>query len=68
VARKDMASNTLYVVQGHDHPWLLTPELNAADLSWVAGEPPAAVPRWPPRRATGRAMPRARWWRPKAMR
>jgi len=42
VARKDMASNTLYVVQGHDHPWLLKPELDAADLSWVAGEPPAA--------------------------
>ncbi|MEN7528504.1 tRNA 2-thiouridine(34) synthase MnmA [Cupriavidus sp. DL-D2] len=42
VARKDVAANTLYVVQGHDHPWLLTPELNAADLSWVAGEPPAA--------------------------
>ena len=42
VARKDMASNTLYVVQGHDHPWLLTSELNAADLSWVAGGPPAA--------------------------
>nr|WP_272871723.1 tRNA 2-thiouridine(34) synthase MnmA [Cupriavidus necator] len=42
VARKDMASNTLYVVQGHDHPWLLTPVLTASDLSWVAGEPPAA--------------------------
>jgi len=42
VARKDMAANTLYVVQGHDHPWLLTPVLEAADLSWVAGEPPAA--------------------------
>jgi len=42
VARKDMAANTLYVVQGHDHPWLLAPALNAADLSWVAGEPPAA--------------------------
>jgi tRNA-specific 2-thiouridylase len=42
VARKDMANNTLYVVQGHDHPWLLTPVLEAADLSWVAGEPPAA--------------------------
>ncbi|MFM2069632.1 MAG: hypothetical protein RLZZ584_4541, partial [Pseudomonadota bacterium] len=23
VARKDMASNTLYIVQGHEHPWLL---------------------------------------------
>ena len=42
VARKDMAANTLYVVQGHDHPWLLKPELDAADLSWVSGEPPAA--------------------------
>ncbi len=42
VARKDMASNTLYVVQGHEHPWLLTPTLDAADLSWVAGEGPAA--------------------------
>lgn len=42
VARKDMATNTLYVVQGHDHPWLLTPALHAEDLSWVAGEPPAA--------------------------
>ena len=42
VARKDMAANTLYVVQGHEHPWLLTTELAASDLSWVAGEPPAA--------------------------
>ncbi|CAG9176921.1 tRNA 2-thiouridine(34) synthase MnmA [Cupriavidus respiraculi] len=40
VARKDMAQNTLYVVQGHDHPWLLSSELRAADLSWVAGEAP----------------------------
>ena len=42
VARKDMASNTLYVVQGHDHPWLLSPALRASDLSWVAGHAPAA--------------------------
>jgi tRNA-specific 2-thiouridylase len=41
VARKDMASNTLWVVQGHDHPWLLSSELDAADASWCAGEPPA---------------------------
>ncbi|WP_323011656.1 tRNA 2-thiouridine(34) synthase MnmA [Castellaniella sp.] len=40
VARKDLADNTLYVVQGHDHPWLLTPALSAQDASWVAGEPP----------------------------
>ncbi len=41
VARKDVAHNTLWVVQGHDHPWLLSPELRAEDVSWVAGEPPA---------------------------
>ncbi len=42
VARKDMASNTLWVVQGHDHPWLLSPQLHADDLSWIAGAPPLA--------------------------
>ncbi|MBV8260168.1 MAG: tRNA 2-thiouridine(34) synthase MnmA, partial [Paraburkholderia sp.] len=41
VAGKDIASNTLYVVQGHDHPWLLAHELRAGNVSWVAGEPPA---------------------------
>jgi len=41
VARKDMANNALYVVQGHDHPWLLAHRLQAVDASWVAGEPPA---------------------------
>jgi tRNA-specific 2-thiouridylase len=40
VARKDMARNILYVVQGHDHPWLLAPALQAADASWIAGTPP----------------------------
>ena len=40
VARKDMAKNILWVVQGHDHPWLLSPSLRAEDLSWVAGEAP----------------------------
>ncbi|HUY02863.1 MAG TPA: tRNA 2-thiouridine(34) synthase MnmA [Rhodocyclaceae bacterium] len=39
VAAKDMEKNLLYVVQGHDHPALLTDRLCAADLSWVAGEP-----------------------------
>jgi tRNA-specific 2-thiouridylase len=42
VARKDIAANTLYVVQGHDHPWLLSDALEADDASWVAGHPPAA--------------------------
>jgi tRNA-uridine 2-sulfurtransferase len=42
VARKDMARNTLYVVQGHDHPWLLSSQLSANDVSWVAGQAPEA--------------------------
>jgi tRNA-uridine 2-sulfurtransferase len=41
VARKDMATNTLWVVQGHDHPWLQSHRLQAQDASWVAGEAPA---------------------------
>jgi len=40
VARKDMERNTLYAVQGHDHPWLLSHRLSADDTSWVAGAPP----------------------------
>ena len=39
VARKDMASNTLWVVQGHDHPWLQSHSMAAMDASWVAGTP-----------------------------
>jgi tRNA-specific 2-thiouridylase len=42
VARKDMANNTLWVVQGHDHPWLLSNELLAQDASWVAGHAPTS--------------------------
>jgi tRNA-uridine 2-sulfurtransferase len=41
VARKDVAANTLYIVQGHDHPWLLAPALAAGQASWVAGQAPA---------------------------
>ena len=41
VARKDMATNTLYVVEGHDHPWLLSPTLQAGQVSWVDEQPPA---------------------------
>jgi tRNA-specific 2-thiouridylase len=41
VARKDLATNTLYVVQGHDHPWLLYGALHADDLSWCAPHQPA---------------------------
>jgi tRNA-specific 2-thiouridylase len=42
VARKDMESNTLWVVQGHDHPWLQSLALDADDASWVAGSAPTA--------------------------
>ena len=42
VARKDMARNILYVVQGHDHPWLQTQALTADDASWIAGDAPRA--------------------------
>ena len=40
VARKDVANNTLYVAQGHEHPWLLANQLEAIDASWVAGNVP----------------------------
>ena len=40
VAKKGMARNILYVVQGHDHPALLTDELTADQLSWISGEAP----------------------------
>ena len=42
VARKDMEKNTLWVVQGHEHPWLQSVALTAQDASWVAGTAPAA--------------------------
>ena len=41
VAGKDLQRNRLVVVQGHDHPALLSSSLRADDLSWVAGRAPA---------------------------
>ena len=41
VARKDLATNTLWAVQGHDHAWLQSTQLSAQDCSWVAGNAPA---------------------------
>ena len=41
VAGKDLTSNTLYVVQGENHPALFSYGLEADDLHWVAGAPPA---------------------------
>jgi len=40
VARKDLPANTLWVVQGHDHPWLLSHTLQAGQASWVATDAP----------------------------
>ncbi|MBK9442223.1 MAG: tRNA 2-thiouridine(34) synthase MnmA [Comamonadaceae bacterium] len=40
VARKDVPNNTLWVVQGRDHPWLLSKALTALDASWVSGQAP----------------------------
>ena len=43
VARKNMAENTLYVVQGHDHPWLHQQELNAEQSHYIAGKMPDSI-------------------------
>jgi tRNA-specific 2-thiouridylase len=40
VAGKDLQNNRLIVVQGHDHPRLLSDRLTAVNVSWVSGEPP----------------------------
>ena len=40
VARKDITNNTLWVVQGHEHPWLQSAQLEAHNASWVAGANP----------------------------
>ena len=40
VAAKDPVRNALVVVQGREHPALLTCELEAEDAHWIAGRPP----------------------------
>lgn len=40
VAAKNLATNTLIVAQGHDHPMLSSPALEAIDVHWVRGAPP----------------------------
>ena len=40
VVAKDMVSNELVVVQGHDHPLLLKDGLKAGQLHWISGEEP----------------------------
>ena len=44
VAAKDLSANALIVVQGHDHPLLLSSELAAVKLHWIAGSPPDIAP------------------------
>lgn len=41
VAGKDLKRNVLKIVQGHDHPAMLSNALVASQLEWVAGAPPA---------------------------
>jgi tRNA-specific 2-thiouridylase len=40
VASKDMTRNQLIVVQGHDHPLLLSPQLDTLDMHWISGSAP----------------------------
>ena len=40
VAAKDSARNALIVVQGHDHPALLSRGLRVRDMHWIAGAAP----------------------------
>ncbi|HRH80420.1 MAG TPA: tRNA 2-thiouridine(34) synthase MnmA [Thiobacillaceae bacterium] len=44
VAQKDLEHNRLVVVQGHDHPLLLTRRIVAGGLSWI-GPPPEPARR-----------------------
>ena len=41
VAGKDLATNKLIVVQGHEHPLLLKGSLAADETTWIAGVAPA---------------------------
>ena len=40
VAQKDMPRNHLIVVQGHDHPLLLNPQLDTLEMHWISGKSP----------------------------
>lgn len=46
VARKHMAANTLYVVQGHDHAWLKSLQVQSDQPHWISGSAPAAHARF----------------------
>lgn len=40
-AKKDLKRNVLVAVQGHDHPLLLSQQLDSAEMDWIAGAAPA---------------------------
>ena len=40
VAKKDLKTNTLWICQGHDHPWLISHELIFVRPSWITGHAP----------------------------
>ncbi len=42
VAGKDRGRNALVVVQGHDHPRLYRTQVEAQEMHWIAGAPPAS--------------------------
>ena len=44
VARKNIIDNSLTIVQGHDHPLLLSATLTADQANWVAGSAPENAP------------------------
>lgn len=41
VAKKDLESNTVFVVEGEFHPALYADELTASEISWVSKTPPS---------------------------
>lgn len=41
VAHKDVERNTLWAVQGHDHPWLRSNWLRAENAHWISGGAPS---------------------------
>jgi len=43
VIGKDIATNTLYVDQGHDSAWLQSQSLQSEAAHWIDGAPPAAM-------------------------
>jgi tRNA-specific 2-thiouridylase len=43
VCGKNLEANELIVVQGHDHPLLLSRTLRAEDLAWVSGVLPSTA-------------------------